>query len=73
MGFNSEADVEIVGVNRGPRGKAILFQPDFMDEEIFIPASQCDFVPDPDSDEEGRGTMFVRAWLARKEGWAKNG
>lgn len=69
--MSGKDEIEIIGVSRGPRGKAIMFIPDFLNdgEPIFIPASQCRFEPDADSSEEGRGTMFVATWLARKEGW----
>lgn len=70
--YDHEADHEFTGISHGVRGKAILFTSDFDTEDWFVPLSQCDFVPEEGASEAGRGTLFVRAWLARKNGW-KNG
>lgn len=70
MAWDSGPDFEMAGVlidNGSP--KAYHFCPDYgSEEELWIPRSQADWIPDPDS-EEKRGTMLVRNWLARKNGW----
>lgn len=63
-----EPDIELTGTILGPRGGTWHFQPDFMDEAIYVPKSQCTVVPLV-GESEGRVTLFVRGWLARKEGW----
>lgn len=68
--FADEPDVELTGrlIDQGS-AKAFRFAPDFgQEEEIWLPRSQADWIPDPDSDE-GQGIMMVRAWLATKNGW----
>jgi hypothetical protein len=67
--FDDEPDVELTGrmIDQGS-GKAFHFRPDFgEEEELWVPRSQADWVPDPDGD--GNGTLMVKAWLARKNGW----
>lgn len=71
MAFRDEPDVELQGklIDNGS-AKAFHFEPDFgQEDELWIPRSQAEWVPDPDSDER-RGTMFVKAWLAKKNGWS---
>lgn len=68
--FGDEPDVELAGrlIDNGS-GKAFHFAPDFgPEDEIWIPRSQATWVPDPDGD--GAGTMFVKAWLAKKNDWS---
>jgi len=65
-----EPDVEFQGVSHGTRGASLYFQGDFWAEPQYVPLSQCSFEPDPLSEEEGRGTLTVRGWLVRKNGWA---
>ena len=72
MGFgNSGPSIELQGVNYGRRGKAFYFQADYWEEAEYLPASQCEWLPDRDSDEEGRGTMIIPGWLAKKNGWSE--
>lgn len=67
---DDEPDFEMQGILLGPAGKALKFRADFgPDEVLFIPVSQSDWIPDLDSNEEGRGTMMVRMWLAKKNEW----
>jgi len=71
--FNDDPDIELVGclVDNGS-AKAYHFQPDFgQDEPIWVPRSQADWIPDPDRSEEKGGTLMIRAWIAKKEGWDK--
>lgn len=66
---DDEPDVELLGRIDGSTPASYKFWPDFGPEDMhFIPHSQAIWVPDPDSDT-GRGTMFVKAWLAKKNGW----
>lgn len=68
--FGDEPDIELVGrlAHNGSQ-KAYAFIPDFGDDEIvWVPRSQAEWVPDTDRDDKG-GTMLVKAWLARKNGW----
>lgn len=69
---DEETDVPIEGVLVEPYStqKAWRFQGDFWDDAEWIPKSNAKFTPDPDS-EEHRGTMYVREWLAKKNGWNK--
>jgi hypothetical protein len=66
---DNDPDVELQGRVDGTTPGAYKFWPDFgPDEMLFIPKTQADWVPDPDS-TTGAGTMLVRAWLANKNGW----
>lgn len=69
MAFNSGPDVELTGVAIGRFGKSILFHGDYMEEPAFIPVSQSEFTPEEGAEEAGRGTIRVRGWLAKKNGW----
>lgn len=62
-------DVEFEGNIEQTSAKAFLFQADFWDKPEWIPKSQCDMVPMPDSDTQGRCTMYIRRWLAKKNKW----
>lgn len=64
-----EEDIQLTGVNFGPRGKAMLFQADYWEEAQFLPAAHCEFEPEEGAEEAGRGVMTIRGWLARKNGW----
>jgi hypothetical protein len=67
--FGDEPDVELAGrlIDNGS-AKAYHFAPDFgQEDELWIPRSQSTWVPDPDGD--GAGIMFVKSWLANKNGW----
>lgn len=66
--MTDDPDVELTGDMIGPRGKAWHFQPDFMGDPIFVPMSQCDVIPLV-GESEGRVTLMVRGWLAKREGW----
>jgi len=65
-----EPDVEFQGVSFGTQGASLYFRGDFWDKPENVPLSQCSFEPDPLSEEPGRGTLTVRGWLARKNGWS---
>lgn len=68
--WDNEPDVEIEGVIEPTSSqKAILFQGDYWPKAEWVPKSQCTIVPKVDSDEPGRVTIFVRRWLAEKNGW----
>lgn len=60
-------DVELEGTVEARSAKAVLFQADFWDKAEWLPLSQCEVVPDPS--EEGKVTIYIRRWLARKNGW----
>ncbi len=62
-------DVELEGVVEGSSQKAILFQADEWDKAEWIPRSQCEIVPQPDSDGEKRAILYIRRWLCKKNGW----
>jgi hypothetical protein len=68
MAFNDDPDIELQGVLIGSSAKAYQFLCDWWKEPEWVPKSQAEWVPDPES-SENRGTMFVRAWLAKKNGW----
>lgn len=69
--FGDDPDVEMTGcLASNGSAKAYHFQPDFgSDEALWIPRSQADWLPEI-GDDEKRGTMKVRAWLARKNEWS---
>lgn len=69
MGFSNKPDVQLTGVNFGPRGKSLYFQADAWDEPEYVPISQCEFVPEEMAEEQGRGVITIRGWLADKNGW----
>lgn len=69
MGFNSKPDVQLTGVSYGPRGKSLYFKADYWDEPEFVPLSQCEFEPEEGAEEQGRGIITIRGWLAAKNGW----
>lgn len=65
-----DPDVELTGilVSNGS-AKAYQFLMDFGEPDpVWVPRSQAEWLPDLDSDEK-RGTMKVRAWLAKRNGW----
>lgn len=64
-----QPDIELQGVSHGVRGKALYFQADDWDAPEYLPMSQITIVPDRESDQHGRCTVFVPAWLAKKNGW----
>lgn len=61
--------IELTGVNLGRRGKAWLFQADYWDEPEFVPVGHTEWRPEAGAEEEGRGVMYIAAWLAKKNGW----
>lgn len=71
MAWSSDDYIELTGISFGRRGKAIYFQADYWDAPEYLPASQCDFTADPNSDEDGRGVMRIPGWLAKKNGWSE--
>ena len=68
---DNEPDVEIEGVIEPTSSqKAYLFQGDLWEKAEWVPKSQITkMVPHTDSDDSGRCTLWVKAWLARKNGW----
>lgn len=63
------SSVEIEGISFGTFGKALKFQGDDWDEAEFLPLSQIEIHPATDSDEQGRCSVTVPKWLAKKNGW----
>lgn len=62
-------DVEIEGYLTGKASqKAVEFQGDFWDAPEWLPRSAIEIVPQPGGDE-GKAIIYVRRWLARKNGW----
>lgn len=62
-------DIQLTGINFGPRGKSLYFQADSWDEPQYVPISQCEFEPEEGAEEAGRGIITIRGWLADKNDW----
>jgi hypothetical protein len=65
----ANGDVEVEGVSFGVFGKSIKFQGDFWDEPQFVPTSQCDIEELPSDEGQSRCRLYIRRWLAKKNGW----
>lgn len=53
--------------------KAFLFDPDTSQDAVWLPRSQCTWVPDSDESDQTLGSggwMMVPDWLAREKGLA---
>lgn len=68
--WDDEPDIELTGRLVEPYSSqaAWCFEADTWNQPEWLPKSQTTWVPDRNSTEKG-GTMFVKAWLARKNGW----
>ncbi len=68
-------DVEVEGViadgGAARSSKAVKFQGDYWDDFEWVPLSQCEVVMQPDSDTPGRCVLYIRRWLAKKNGWVE--
>jgi hypothetical protein len=68
---DEEPDLELHGKTTGKASaKAIEFQADEWDQPEWLPKSQVTVVPDVEPEEHGACTVFIKQWLARKNGWA---
>lgn len=65
MSKNDEIMFE--GTVESRTGKAVLFQSDYWEKAEWLPLSQCRIEPDPEN--QGRATVYVREWLVKKNGW----
>lgn len=62
-----EPDIELEGHIEASSKAAILFRGDYMDEAAWIPRSQSEILSH--DTEDGRATLKVRGWIAKKNGW----
>lgn len=61
--------IEVEGLGMGRAGRAFVFQGDGWEQKEFLPLSQIEIIPQTDSEENGRCTVKIPMWLARKNGW----
>lgn len=70
--FDDEPDIELTGHLSEPYStpSAWYFEADTWTEPEWLPKSQTTWVADETSTERA-GNMFIKAWLAKKNGWSE--